>query len=284
MEIFLNKYRYLYLEHGQIAASSGRTFEVLERIGAGGNGAVYSCIDSSGSEYAVKFLLNTSKKSEERFRRETLLMQRVHHPHLMRYIDAGSAEMVDKNDRSYDISFMIMEKADKNLVDLLQSQQTISYEEYAAQFRGLCEALEELHHYAIHRDIKPENILIKGETWVLSDFGLCRFLDAEENLDDLTRTNEKVGPAFWMSPEAVNRAYFGENAIGPHSDVFQLCAVFTFVLTRQFPGGLIAPTDSLNTTPAIREVLVDSLAHEISARPPDGHALLERFNRATILL
>ena len=59
----------------------------------------------------------------------------------------------------------ILEKADLNLKDFLSQTITISYDIYAPQFRGLCEALTEIHQFAIHRDIKPENILIKGVSW-----------------------------------------------------------------------------------------------------------------------
>lgn len=61
--------------------------------------------------------------------------------------------------------------ADFNLSQYIQkSQNKISYADYIAQFKGLVSALAVLHQKAIHRDIKPENILIKGETWLLSDF------------------------------------------------------------------------------------------------------------------
>ena len=54
--------------------------------------------------------------------------------------------------------------------------------------------------------------MIKGETWVLSDFGLCKFFEPEEERE-LTHVNEKVGPAFWMSPEAITSFYFGKDLI-----------------------------------------------------------------------
>ena len=106
-------------------------------------------------------------------------MKRLHHPHIIKYIDDGFIKLRE-NRRSFQEQqalFVIMEKADLNLKDLIVSNNLkIPYDIYAPQFRGLCEALTEIHQFAIHRDIKPENILVKGETWVLSDFGLCEFL------------------------------------------------------------------------------------------------------------
>lgn len=116
--------------------------------------------------------------------------------------------------------------------------------------------------------------------WVISDFGLCTFLDPEEHRE-ITNPNEKVGPAFWMSPEAIDCSYFENDLIGTHSDVFQLCAVFAFVLTKRFPGGIIQDSNSLNTTPEIRDVLVRSLSNDYSQRPVDGSALVVQYNNAT---
>ena len=175
IDLFLNNPQRSYRIDERIISKTGDDYEVLDRIGCGGNGVVYECIDRAGSVYAVKFLLSLSQKSKTRFSQEVLLMQKATHPHLIRYIADGTVEAVENNKNIVEIDFVIMEKADRNLLDYMKSNEKPEYEEYAPQFRGLCEALAVLHQFAIHRDIKPENILIKGETWVLSDFGLCLF-------------------------------------------------------------------------------------------------------------
>lgn len=264
----------------EIVSFSGKSYELRDRIGSGGNGAVYECIDSSGSIYAVKFLLQLSEKSKRRFDQEVSLLERINHPHIIRYVDKGKADAIKHKGQAAELPFVVMERADKNLVDYLRSVEMIPYEIYAAQFRGLCEALAEIHKIAIHRDIKPENILIKGETWVISDFGLCTFRAPEEHRE-ITKENEKVGPAFWMSPEAIDCSYFESELIGTYSDVFQLCAVFVFILTKRFPGGIIQDSNNLNTTPEIRDVLIRSLSNDFSQRPVDGSALVAQYNNAT---
>lgn len=279
MELFLNNNQ-VYIIDDDVFSSLGRSYEVQDRIGAGGNGAVYDCIDTGGNVYAIKFLLRPSKKNILRFKQEIAVMRRVNHPHIIRYIDDGVVEASDRNGTSVEIPFVVMEKAERNLVDFLKGTDKIDYEVYAAQFRGLCEALKELHRIAIHRDIKPENILIRGETWVLSDFGLCEFLAPEEH-QELTRVNEKVGPAFWMSPEAITSFYFGKDLISTYSDVFQMCAIFVFVLTRSYPGGVLSDADDLNTTPQIRQLLITALSNDYKKRPLNGQELVERYNAAT---
>lgn len=278
MEIIYNS-QFFYVD-GEVFSATGRSYEIQDRIGEGGNGAVYDCIDSSGNVYAIKFLLRLSRKNRTRFEREIALLHKAVHPHIIQYIDEGVTEATIGKHTSKELPFVIMERADKNLADYLRAEGKVDYRIYAAQFRGLCEALAELHNFAIHRDIKPENILIKGEKWLISDFGLCKFLNPEED-QMLTGVNEKIGPALWMSPEAISSYYFGEKLIGTYSDVFQLCAVFAFVLTRNYPGGLISDDDSLNTTPQIRRVILESLSNDYTKRPKDGRALADRYMNAT---
>lgn len=283
IEIFLKSKQVFYIDADEIVTATGNSYEIGERIGSGGNGAVYECIDQSGCMYAIKFLLHFDSKSKERFKQEISLMKKLQHPHLVRYIDAGQVKVKPrkKEDRYEDSLFVIMEKADSNIMDYLSKNKNIPYEQYVPQFRGLCEALGQIHNYAIHRDIKPENVLIKGETWILSDFGLCEFLDPEEH-KDITKDNEKIGPIFWISPEAVNKYYFGTDDIGPYSDVYQLGMLFTFVLSRRYPGGIVTSDYCFNTTEEIKNVLIETLSNNCDRRPQNGQELLKLFNEATI--
>ena len=265
MELYLKKNRVFYFDGEEVVANSGHSYEISDRLGAGGNGVVYECIDQNGSLYAIKFLLHFTEKSKKRFGQEISLMKRLHHPHIIKYIDDGFIKLRE-NRRSFQEQqalFVIMEKADLNLKDLL------------------CEALTEIHQFAIHRDIKPENILVKGETWVLSDFGLCEFLNADEHCD-ITGENEKIGPVFWISPEAVNKYYFGMNDIGTYSDVFQLGMIFAFVLMKRFPGGILSENDFIGTDEFIGSVILKTLANDYTKRPENGKELLELINDATI--
>lgn len=278
-EIYLRKPEETFMLQTRVVSYNGKEYEIVDRIGAGGNGAVYECIDSTGSIYAIKFLLRFSKKIIERFSREVSLMKEVQHPHLIQYIDSGEIKGIDARDREYNIKFVVMERADCNLLEYMKTTQKVEYAVYSAQFKGLCGALAELHKHAIHRDIKPENILIHGETWILSDFGLCKFYDMDEALE-ITTSKEKVGPIFWMSPEAVTRYYFENECIGTYSDVFQLCATFAFVLTKKYPGGIITEKSEMNTLPEIKRVILSGLSNDVSERPKDGNDLMEAISEA----
>lgn len=281
MYIALNDYaQSFYIEDEILVSNSGKNYEISERIGSGGNGAVYECIDKHGNVLAIKFLLRFSNKSRKRFLQEINLLKKINNPHIIKYIDDGFVTIYDNRKTPIETPFLIMEKADCNLAEYIKKEPLLEYEFYSGQFRGLCEGLAELHNIAIHRDIKPENILIKADRWFLSDFGLSQLLDPALR-QDVTGENEKVGPLFWISPEAVTKYYFGTEDISTYSDVYQLCLVFLFVITKSFPGGIILKDDIINTTEPIKELLLSALSNNPKSRPNDGSELLKRYNEST---
>ena len=66
MEIYLNQDKVYHIDD-EIVAISKKSYEIGDRMGSGGNGAVYECISQEGEMYAVKFLLSFSKKRKQRF-------------------------------------------------------------------------------------------------------------------------------------------------------------------------------------------------------------------------
>ena len=227
-----------------------------------------------------KIQTNTQPERLCRFNREEQLLSSLRHEQLMSCI--GSGEIVLKSHKfgSEPHPFVIMPRAESNLADLVNREhKDLSFDRIAGQFRGLSEALAVLHEHALHRDIKPENILIRGETWILSDFGLCKFLDPDENGPDVTMENEKIGPVFWMSPESMNRALGRGDEITQASDVFQLASVFWFATTRRHPTGIVKANDWRGPLEMFK-VLESALSHDPQSRPKDGREFHERIEEA----
>lgn len=249
-----------------------------ELLGRGGNAIVCGCRRiGTGEAFAIKIQIDTRENRLHRFEREQRLLVSLHHPQLMSCVGHGKIQMGGKHIRRDTYPFVIMPLAESNLSEFVKKERgKLSDEWMSGQFRGLSEALAVLHEHAIHRDIKPENVLIQGETWMLSDFGLCRFLDPSENGPDVTRDNEDVGPKYWMSPESMNRALGSGDEISKASDVFQLAAVFWFVATGRHPTGIVKETDWKGPQ-KVFEVLAAALSHDPKQRPLDGKDFHERM-------
>ena len=79
-----------------------------------------------------------------------------------------------------------------------------------------------------------------GSAWAISDFGLC---DLQEGGPDLSRVDEKIGPALWMSPEAFNKNLGCFDVIGQTSDVYQLASVFWYATCGRHPTGIVRDSD-----------------------------------------
>lgn len=272
-----------------IKSINNKYFEIQERISNGGNAVVHKCVDTAtGQEYAIKFQLTPyNHKRLQRFYQEIELIKQVKHDQLINYIDQGEVEFHKKHNSSKrlekvegkKIPFLVMNLANNNLCDM-RKYKRIPYEEYIGQFKGLASALASLHEKAIHRDIKPENVLISGETWILSDFGLCKFTDGEQDTD-LTSDYESIGPRYWMSPESLNRSIGNPDEISKYSDVFQLCSIFWYVINGRHPLGVISK-DDWEGPDHLFDVIYNALSHKADKRPSDGYELLEQLERATL--
>ncbi len=243
-----------YTIDDHITGDDGRVYIVGERIAAGGNAVVHECNEKlSGDSYAVKFQLELRQRRRERFHREVELLRGFDDPHIIRFVATGVAPgaRTDRTRRGgrvvaqrrgtvETLPFVILMKASEDLSKHAKAPQQIPPATYLAQFLGLSKALVKVNEKALHRDIKPENILVVGSAWAISDFGLC---DLHEGGPDLSRVDEKIGPALWMSPEAFNKNLGCPDAIGQTSDVFQMASVFWYATCGRHPTGIVRDAD-----------------------------------------
>lgn len=276
----LRRGRFFHLK-GDLQTEQGKAYNLEDWIDRGGNATVFKCHErATGEERAIKFLIQPGNERLRRFCREIELLKLVASDHLIRYYGDGKVK-VQHNQRAEteELRFVIMELAERNLKNLIREKNNpLDYELYAGQFRGLAKALELLHkHNAIHRDIKPENILVIGERWILSDYGLCSFVSGQD--DDITEEGQNLGPKFWLSPEARNRRMGCGDEINTASDVFQLASIFWYVATGRHPYGIVTEDDWIGSQKMFT-VLHRSLFHDFRKRPQNGAEFLREIESA----
>ncbi len=172
----------------------GSTYEVVDRIGAGGMGVVYKARDLKLERFvALKFLppgLNASKLDKERFLKEARIASSLDHP------NTGVIHGIEETDDGH--TFIVMAYYEgQSLAHRIQDGPVPPAEvvDIAIQIaRGLADAHS---HNITHRDIKPSNVMLTPNGMVkIVDFGLAHVSEATATL-----THGTVGTLTHISPE-----------------------------------------------------------------------------------
>jgi eukaryotic-like serine/threonine-protein kinase len=201
-------------------------FQLLDYLGSGSSGQVYSAVDPElRRSVAVKiFRTNAagSLSAEERFIREARAASALNHPNIVTVY-----EIV----RSDTHVAVVMELVPGSPLRILCGTQA-SPETVLAIARQIAEALAAAHSSGIvHRDIKPENIMVQpdGRVKVL-DFGLARRA-GDSTITVLTIPGGIPGGTLrYMSPE-----HFRSQPITVKSDIFALGLVLCELASGQHP-------------------------------------------------
>jgi len=150
-------------------------YVVLDRLGAGGMGVVYSAHDSQlNRKVALKVLRNDDATPADRLPirdllvREAQAMAQLAHPNVVTVFDVGSVD---------DRVFIAMELIDGQTLSRWLRAERRDHREITAAFRAAGNGLAAAHAAGlIHRDFKPDNVLIGHDGRIcVTDFGLARF-------------------------------------------------------------------------------------------------------------
>ena len=210
-------------------------FQILQKIGSGGMGAVYKALQPSMNRMVgIKILhpkLANRKDLVSRFRREARAMSHLTHPNTVKVFLYGELD-----DGSL---YIVMEYLEgKNLNQTVRADGAFPVERALPVLIQACGALDEAHKLGIiHRDLKPENIFLcqqgglKDYPKVL-DFGLAKVTEREMRPGSIILTQEGMvfGTPEFMSPEQAQG-----KVLTAGSDIYSLAVILYEVLTAKLP-------------------------------------------------
>ena len=247
------------LEVAHLLGKKVSHYRILQLLGGGGMGVVYSAEDLKlGRRVAIKFLPAEAAgdaKAFDRLEREARAASALEHPNICPIYELGEHQAQP---------FIVMQLLEGQTLQgrieaAVQHEEFLPVNEVLDVALQITAGLEAAHEKGIiHRDIKPANIFItrRGEAKIL-DFGLAKLLDDADLLNitpkeaaalnsspsaafpgsRLTRTGTMMGTAHYMSPEQVR----GEK-LDARTDLFSFGLVLYEMATgqRAFPGNTAA--------------------------------------------
>ncbi len=254
-------------------------YKLMQRIGAGGYGEVWTAEAPGGLIKALKFVYGLL--DEDRATREMKAIQRikgVRHPFLL------SIERIEVVDGQL---IFVTELADNSLKDRFdqcrkEGRPGIPRDELLQHLRDTADALDYMseHHSLQHLDVKPENLLLVGGRIKVADFGLVKDLH-EGNASMMGGLTPIYAP-----PEVF------EGRPTKHSDQYSLAIVYQEMLSGvlPFPGKTAAQlaAQHLNARPrmaalpeADQQVIGKSLSKNPNERYANCREMVAALNKAT---
>lgn len=266
-------------------------YELRERLGKGGMGAVYRGFQTSlNREVAVKVLstdLSGEAEFVERFKREAATSAALENSHIVPIYDFGNIQ---------GIAYVVMRLLDggtlaQRLKQSVETQNDLpSPQDTATMLEQVASALDYAHRKGvIHRDIKPSNIMFDSQgTIFVVDFGIAKLVNATSNL---TAAGATMGTPSYMAPEQ-----WRNEPVSPATDQYAVAVVAYLMLVGRppfeapTPFGLMhkhindLPTPPhaarADLNPAISDVLSKALSKDYRDRYANVTEFAQTFRNA----
>ncbi|GEM_PF-1908020 len=212
-------------------------YRVVKLIARGGMGAVYRAEDTrlGNAPVALKEMASSHTRGDtdafklavNSFRREAVMLAKLHHPNLPRVID-----QFDEDGKYY----LVMELINGHTLakELLLAGGRLPVDVALRYVAQLCDVLSYLHSQdppIIYRDLKPSNVMITaGDTpqsrhVMLIDFGIARFYLQGKSNDTAVYVSTGYAP-----PEQ-----YGQGQTDARTDIYALGVLLHHLLTGHDP-------------------------------------------------
>ena len=236
-------------------------YELLEVIGKGGVGVVYTARQASiDRTVAIKMLRDeyrTRNEHQEKFLAEAILTGELDHPNIVPIYDLGRNKQGElfysmKNVIGTPWDRVIQQKSTRENIDILLK---------------VADAVAFAHSRSVvHRDLKPENVMLGsfGEVLVM-DWGIAVATEGFRRTSSILRSQAMGGTPAYMAPELATGPIA---VIGPAADVYLLGAILFEILTGSPPhyGNDVMECVQNASQNIIRETTVTGELMEIAIR------------------
>lgn len=207
-------------------------YNLMEKLGEGGFGAVYKASDTlqedrlvAIKEISLRGLAPESMaEAIDTFHREVDVLARLEHPGLPRLHDH-----IRKQEQWYLVLDFIEGETLEEYQNKAPNKRLLLSEVFAIGLQ-LCDVLEYLHTHQppiVFRDLKPANIMRSPDGKItLIDFGIARFFKPGQSKDTIP-----LGSPGYAAPEQ-----YGRSQTTPGADIYSLGAVLHQMLTGKDPS------------------------------------------------
>eukprot|EP01138_Halocafeteria_seosinensis_P009454 gb/GECG01009662.1/.p1 GENE.gb/GECG01009662.1/~~gb/GECG01009662.1/.p1 ORF type:complete len:249 (+),score=28.56 gb/GECG01009662.1/:1-747(+) len=176
-------------------------YVLVERLGEGSYGEVYSAIDKQTEEVVAIKVIPVEAEIDE-VMKEINILKKCDSPYVVRYmgnyLKDGDLWIVMEHCVGGSIS---------DLITICEIQLEENFLRYALAATAL--GLRYLHSQKlIHRDLKAGNVLLTRDGGAkLADFGVSAQLS-----NTMSRRRTVIGTPFWMAPEVIQESYYDYKA------------------------------------------------------------------------
>lgn len=216
------------LAKGQKIYTAFSEYELIQQIGSGGNGRVFSAQDTDGETFAIKFVEKYQSTTKlKRFKNEINFCERHKHKNIVPVLDRGQAFLDGK-----DLVFYIMPLYAETLKSKIKTG--IPHEKILDIFIGILNGLRFAHeHGSIHRDIKPENIMFSKDSFepIICDFGIAHFTEEELFTVVETKATDRMANFYYAAPEQYKR----DVKVYPQTDIYSAALILNEMFTGEIP-------------------------------------------------
>ncbi|MEM6908639.1 MAG: serine/threonine-protein kinase [Pseudomonadota bacterium] len=259
--------RIIELEPGTVFANR---YEIIEKIGQGGMGAVYRAKETLGSTeraIALKLIkadLLANETARDRLIHEGVLTQSIRHPNVVAVHNVGIHKEQPFVAMAYVKGLSMREWLVRkfNYRNEEGLREEIPFAVCAQIIKSLLDGLEAAHSLNIvHRDLKPENVIFTSEPsekvaeLQILDFGIARAPGPP-----ISTASGGMGTQGYMAPEQITNPA----GVEPSADLYSLSRMFYEMLMDVLPAGhWQAPSGGRTDVPSdidelIRKGLSDS--------------------------